>query len=81
MSVFGNRYLKKENFIYWLICLIAFYFFLTAYVYFFADLYIFQPPQPSYLISNKTLKITTADGETIVAVYLPNKKGHLYDSF
>lgn len=42
--------------------------------YFFSDYVTFFPPRPHYQATAEFLKLTPADGTTIFAVYLPNKK-------
>ena len=42
-------------------------------VYMFADRIIFQPPTASYKDTSQILKLTTANGEKISAIYLPNE--------
>jgi fermentation-respiration switch protein FrsA (DUF1100 family) len=46
---------------------------LLAYGYMFTDRIIFQPPPASYKDSEQIIKLTTADGAKISAIYLPNE--------
>jgi fermentation-respiration switch protein FrsA (DUF1100 family) len=46
---------------------------LMSYGYMFSDRIIFQPPSPGYRDSEEIIKLTTADGVRISAVYLPNE--------
>lgn len=46
--------------------------FLILYAYFFSDTIIFQPQPASYRDTNEILKLTTRDGNSISAIYLPN---------
>ena len=46
---------------------------LLAYGYMFTDRIIFQPPPPSYKDWEQTIKLTTADGTKISAMYLRNE--------
>ena len=50
------------------------YIILLIAAYFFSDYVIFFPPRIRYQDTANFLKLTTADGETIFAIYLPNKK-------
>jgi fermentation-respiration switch protein FrsA (DUF1100 family) len=50
------------------------YAFLCIYGYFFADGLIFKPQPASYEDTRETLKLTTADGVRISAVYLSNRR-------
>ncbi len=43
-------------------------------VYFFSDYVTFFPPRPHYQDTAEFLKLTTTDGKTVFAIYLPNKK-------
>lgn len=52
--------------------LLIIYAFLCGYAFFFSDGLIFQPQPPSYKDTKQILKLTTADGVQISAVYLPN---------
>ncbi|MBL1175333.1 MAG: alpha/beta hydrolase [Pantanalinema sp. GBBB05] len=59
----GKRVLKS---------ILLIYVFLGCYAYFFADRMIFQPQPSSYHDQPDTLKLITADGTRITALYLPN---------
>ncbi|MCU0541398.1 MAG: alpha/beta hydrolase [Oscillatoriaceae cyanobacterium Prado104] len=48
------------------------YAFLCFYAFFFSESMIFQPPPPSYQDSSEIIKITSANGAKISAVYFPN---------
>jgi len=50
------------------------YVFLCLYAYFFTDRMIFQAQPASYQDSREILKLTTADGVQISAIYLPNPR-------
>lgn len=52
----------------------SFYIMFLVCAHFFSDYVTFFPPRPHYQDTAEFLKLTTADGETIFAVYLPNKK-------
>jgi fermentation-respiration switch protein FrsA (DUF1100 family) len=60
-----KRLVRSLLFIYVCLCL---------YAYFFADWMIFKPQPSSYQDSGEILKLTTADGLQISAVYLPNPR-------
>ena len=46
---------------------------LLSYGYMFSDRMIFQPPSPTYKDTDEIVKLTTADGVRISAIYLPNE--------
>ncbi|MBD1939386.1 alpha/beta hydrolase [Microcoleus sp. FACHB-68] len=53
---------------------IIIYAFVCFYAYFFTDRLIFQPPVASYEDSRETIKLISADGIQIAAIYLPNRE-------
>jgi len=57
-----------------IIYIISAYIMLLVVAYFFSDYLTFFPPRMRYQNRADFLKLTTADGETIFALYLPNKK-------
>lgn len=57
-----------------LLYLVIFYLAILIFVYFFADRFIFYPPPSSYHDTSEIIKLKTADGAIISAVYLPNPK-------
>lgn len=64
--------LGKFSFIRVIRSLLLIYLLLLAYAFLFSDRMIFPTPRPSYKDSPDIIRITTADGIQIVAIYLPN---------
>ncbi len=60
----------KRIFVY-IICV---YFGFLVFAYLFSDHFMFYPPSSSYKDSKQIIKLKTKSGDTIAAIYLPNKK-------
>lgn len=71
----GNCMIRKRHFVMktFIIHVISIYIILLVAAYFFSDYVTFFPPRFRYQDTADFVKLKTADGETIFALYLPNK--------